>query len=145
MAEQQQHIEQISAVATDAESSTAVTTDAKSEPYSGDLGTVQNNMIRKPAIEHKQAPLFAYGNRVRIAALHAGYEPYLDHLISVAGWARSTRLGGDSLFFIELNDGSSPNSLQVVVTSDIPAFAEFSVAKVGSSFSATGKLIRSPK
>jgi aspartyl/asparaginyl-tRNA synthetase len=102
-------------------------------------------MIRKPAIEPKGTPLFAYGNRVRIAALHAGFEPYLDHLISVAGWARSTRLGGDSLFFIELNDGSSPNSLQIVVTSDIPAFAEFSVAKVGSSFSATGKLIRSPK
>ena len=90
-------------------------------------------------------PLFAYGNRVRIAALHKNFEPYLDKLISVAGWARSTRPGGDNLFFIELNDGSCQSSLQIVVGGDIPNFDEFVHAKIGSSFSATGKLIRSPK
>ena len=81
---------------------------------------------------------------MRIAALHKNYEPYLDKLINVAGWARSTRVGGDNLFFIELNDGSCQSSLQVVVSGDIPNMEELKVTKVGSSYSATGKLIRSP-
>ena len=89
-------------------------------------------------------PLFAYGNRVRIAALHKSFEPYLDKIITVAGWARSTRLGGEGLFFIELNDGSCQSCLQVVASGTIAGFEEFSAAKVGSSFKATGKLIRSP-
>jgi len=106
---------------------------------------VQNDFERNPAIEKKQVPLFAYGNRVRIAALWQNYEPYLDQLIKVAGWARTTRIGGENLFFIELNDGSSQNSLQVVVSGDIANFAELSVTKVGFSFICVGKLIRSPK
>ena len=81
---------------------------------------------------------------MRIAALHKNYEPYIDKLISVAGWARSTRAGGDNLFFIELNDGSCQSCLQVVVSGDIPNMDELKVTKVGSSYSATGKLIRSP-
>lgn len=132
----------------DAASTTTAETTAKTvEPvaYDGDKGKVPGALERNPVIESKPVPLFAYGNRVRIAALHKNYEPYLDHLITVAGWARSSRLGGDSLFFIELNDGSCQSSIQVVVQGDIPNFAELSVAKVGSSFKATGKLIRSPK
>jgi asparaginyl-tRNA synthetase len=113
--------------------------------YPGDAGPLSNTFVRNPPIEPKPVPLFAYGNRVRIAALHQNYKPYLDKLISVAGWARSTRPGGDTLFFIELNDGSCQSSLQIVVGGDIPNFDEFVHAKIGSSFSATGKLIRSPK
>ena len=74
--------------------------------YPGDLGAISSTFERNPQVETKPVPLFAYGNRVRIAALHQNYEPYLDKLISVAGWARSTRAGGETLFFIELNDGS---------------------------------------
>ena len=84
---------------------------AEAPAYSGDLGPVENNFNRNPAIEPKPVPLFAYGNRARIAALHKNYEPYIDKLISVAGWARSTRVGGDNLFFIELNDGSCQSCL----------------------------------
>lgn len=79
--------------------------------YPGDLGSIESNFERNPQVETKPVPLFAYGNRVRIAALHKNYEPYLDKLISVAGWARSTRAGGETLFFIELNDGSCQSSI----------------------------------
>ena len=80
-------------------------------PYSGDLGPVESDFNRNPTIEVKPVPLFAYGNRVRVAALHKSYEPYIDKLVSVAGWARSTRVGGEALFFIELNDGSCQSSV----------------------------------
>ena len=104
-------VEQEQAQNTAASEQTAASTDAASTQaeeatYSGDKGLIESNLVRNPDIETKPQPLFAYGNRVRIAALHKNYEQYLDHLISVAGWARSTRLGGESLFFIELNDGS---------------------------------------
>ena len=66
-------------------------------------------------------------------------------IVSVGGWARTTRLGGENLFFIELNDGSCQRSLQIVVSGDIPNFEEISHTKVGSSYKITGKLVRSPK
>ena len=92
----------------DQASSTTAATQEPAAPfvYPGDQGAVQNTFERNPTIETKPVPLFAYGNRVRIAALWKDHEPYLDHLITVAGWARTTRIGGENLFFIELNDGS---------------------------------------
>jgi aspartyl/asparaginyl-tRNA synthetase len=35
----------------------------------------------------------------------------LDHVIQVAGWARTTRMGGKDFAFIELTDGSGSNTL----------------------------------
>lgn len=54
----------------------------------------------------KNPSAFAYGNRLRIAAIHEAHEQYLDHLVEVAGWARTTRMGGKDFAFIELTDGS---------------------------------------
>ena len=125
----------------------AAVADVPDEPgvYSGDSGIVANNFERNPVIEKKVQPLFAYGNRVRIAALWNNHEPYLGHLVSVGGWARASREGGANLFFITLNDGSCQNDLQIVVCGDIPNFDEVSHTKVGSSYKITGKLVRSPK
>ena len=73
---------------TDATSASQATAAAEAKPaegeafvYPGDSGLVANSFERNPEIEPKPVPLFAYGNRVRIAALHKNYEPYLDHLI----------------------------------------------------------------
>ena len=63
----------------------------------------------------------------------------------MGGWARTTRAGGENLFFIELNDGSCQNSLQVVVSGDIPNYDEIAASKVGSAYLITGKLVVSPK
>jgi hypothetical protein len=48
------------------------------DAYSGDRGQIENTFVRDPIVNSKPVPLFAYGNRVRIAALHKGYEPYLE-------------------------------------------------------------------
>jgi asparaginyl-tRNA synthetase len=82
---------------------------------------------------------------VIIAALSTPkYEEMLDHIIQVAGWARTTRMGGKDFAFIELTDGSGSATLQVVVDSSMPNFTQVSKANVGTSFKIKGKLIRSP-
>lgn len=111
--------------------------------YSGDKGDVAYTFERNPAIEKKNAPLFSYGRRVRIEALHANHEPYLDHLIEVAGWARTTRMGGKDFAFIELTDGSGFKTLQVVVDSTMPNFQDIAASKVGASYKFKGKLVKS--
>jgi len=68
----------------------------------------------------------------------------IDHNIQVAGWARTLRLQGKGLCFIELNDGSGPGHLQVVLDSAMPNFAEVTKMTAGASFKMVGKLIRSP-
>jgi asparaginyl-tRNA synthetase len=72
------------------------------------------------------------------------YEEMIDHVIQVAGWARTTRMGGKDFAFIELTDGSGSNTLQVVVDSSMPNFDKVSKTTVGASFKVKGKLIRSP-
>ena len=88
-----------------------VKTEVSRPVYSGDKGDVAYSFERNPVVEKKNAPLFSYGRRVRIEALHANHEPYLEHLIEVAGWARTTRMGGKDFAFIELTDGSGFKTL----------------------------------
>ena len=102
-------------------------------------------MVRDTPIEKKPVPYFCYGRRVRIAALHDSHEQYLDHIIEVAGWARTTRKQGNFFAFVELNDGSSHLSIQVVVDHTMPNFDEIADSKVGTSYKVKGKLIASPK
>ena len=68
----------------------------------------------------------------------------MDHVIQVAGWARTTRMGGKDFAFIELTDGSGAGTLQLVVDSSMPGFDLVAKSTVGTSFKAKGKLIRSP-
>jgi asparaginyl-tRNA synthetase len=53
-------------------------------------------------------------------------------------------MGGKDFAFIELTDGSGAGTLQVVVDSSIPNFAQIAKATVGTSFKIKGKLIKSP-
>jgi len=111
--------------------------------YQGDEGEIDYDFVRNTPIEKKPVPYFCYGKRVRIGALHQQHEQFLNKIIVCAGWARSTRMGGKDFAFIELNDGSSMNSIQVVVDSSMPNFAEIAATRVGASFRAKGKLIPS--
>ena len=112
--------------------------------YAGDKGEWAYNFVRDTPIEKKPIAMFSYGRRVRIAALWENYESMMDHVVQVGGWARTTRMGGKDFAFIELTDGSSGQTLQVVVDSSMPNFAEVSKATVGYCFKVKGKLIRSP-
>lgn len=68
----------------------------------------------------------------------------MEHIIQVCGWARTTRTGGKDFFFIELYDGSGAQSLQIVVDSTMPNFADICTCNVGASFKIKGKLVPSP-
>jgi asparaginyl-tRNA synthetase len=68
----------------------------------------------------------------------------LDHIIQVAGWARTLRMGGKDFAFIELTDGSGSGTLQCVIDSTMPNFAQVAKCTTGASFKMKGKLIKSP-
>lgn len=70
----------------------------------------------------------------------------MDQTITVAGWARTTRNANKGqLLFVELNDGSTGNSLQCVLSSDTTeGFEECkNSGGTGASFQMVGKLIAS--
>lgn len=133
------------------ETTTAASEAGSQEPtnvrpaYTGDKGDIPYDFMRDMPIESKPNPTYTYGRRVRIAALWENYEQFLDHLIEVGGWARTTRMGGKDFCFVELTDGSCSRTLQVVVDSSMENFADVAKSLVGSSYKFKGKLIRSPK
>jgi asparaginyl-tRNA synthetase len=64
-------------------------------------------------------------------------------VLRVKGWARTVR-DSKNVLFLELNDGSSFDSLQVVVGPDVPGFDELRRVSTGSSVEAAGELVASP-
>jgi len=108
-----------------------------------DLGEFEANIV--PAVvEKKVVPVASYGHRLRIAKLFDSHEEYMYKVITVAGWAKTTRAGGKEFCFIEISDGSFIKGLQVVVTKEIEGFENICKANVGTSFKIKGTLIKSP-
>ncbi|MCP4050262.1 MAG: asparagine--tRNA ligase [bacterium] len=66
-----------------------------------------------------------------------------DKEISVYGWVKTARTS-KNILFIEINDGSSLNSLQVVINSESQCFNELNGIGTGASIKATGQLVNSP-
>ena len=62
--------------------------------------------------------------------------------VLVQGWIR-TRRDAKSFSFIELNDGSSLKSLQVIAPDSLPNYAEVQRLMTGASISVRGKLVAS--
>lgn len=113
--------------------------------YGGDKGAFVGGLSRDDKVEKKTVATFSFGNRVRIAALSTPqHEQMLDHIIEVAGWARTMRMGGKDFAFIELTDGSGAATLQCVIDSTMPNFAQVAKMSTGASFKIKGKLIKSP-
>ena len=69
--------------------------------------------IQPAIVEKKVVPVASYGHRLRIAKLFDSHEEFMYKVITVAGWARTTRSGGKDFCFIEISDGSSLKGLQV--------------------------------
>jgi asparaginyl-tRNA synthetase len=63
--------------------------------------------------------------------------------LSVAGWVR-TRRDSKAFSFLELNDGTSLGSLQVVADSGIPGAADLARMTTGASVEVRGRLVESP-
>jgi len=68
---------------------------------------------------------------------------YIDSEINVAGWIRTKR-DSKTFGFIELNDGSYFNNLQVVFDNDLDNFNEIVKYTTGSSIVVKGSLIETP-
>ena len=101
--------------------------------------------------EKEEVPIIKTGNptqggggRVRISKLFEDPTPFMHKILTVGGWAKNVRAGGTDLMFIELNDGSTIKSLQVVVDDKVPGFEQVAATKVGSSYKFTGTLCESP-
>jgi len=62
--------------------------------------------------------------------------------ILIQGWVR-TRRDAKSFSFLEVNDGSCLENLQVVVDGSLPDYANIERATTGASVSVTGKLVES--
>ena len=87
-------------------------------------------------MEEKKQPI-----RSRVAALVDATAPSAGAF--VLGWVRTVREHGE-LAFLELNDGSCLQNLQVVATAGTEARAQMMRLSTGASVSVTGDLVRSP-
>ncbi len=67
-------------------------------------------------------------------------ENIVDTDATVKGWIRSVR-NSKKFSFVVLNDGSSQDSLQIIVDEVLPNYAEVSSLLIGSAVSITGRLV----
>ncbi|WP_072697848.1 asparagine--tRNA ligase [Desulfovibrio litoralis] len=79
--------------------------------------------------------------RTRIAQALELPEPQKD--IKISGWVR-TRRDAKGFSFIELNDGSCLNNIQVIVDENTPAFSSLDKVGTGASLEVVGELVLSP-
>jgi hypothetical protein len=86
-------------------------------------------------------------NRTRVKELLAAGRSMVGQQVVVKGWIRTTRTQDKGrLLFVELNDGSSAKSIQLVLEKDkTHGFADVdSCGGVGAALSATGIVVESP-
>lgn len=82
--------------------------------------------------------------RVEIQSLYAAPASYQDSPLTICGWIKTSR-SSKTMLFIELNDGSCFQSLQVIVEeSKIPQFKEVCKWNVGGAVIVTGSLVLTP-
>lgn len=82
--------------------------------------------------------------RTEIRKLFENTSQYTEGEQTVCGWVRTIRLS-KTFGFIELNDGSCFQNLQVVFDDQLPNFPEISKLNVGSSLIVKGNLVETPQ
>jgi len=86
------------------------------------------------------------GGRVRIAGILEAPDKgasMIGETITACGWVKTMRLSGEKLAFIEVNDGSGFDSLQVVANDLCTGFADMKKLHTGASVKCTGKVVKS--
>lgn len=92
----------------------------------------------------RNKPTCLIGDVLRVDEVLRNHKNYMDKVITVAGWANSTRLQDkDTLLFIELTDGTASKILQVVVKNTVADWEEVKKSKKSYSFRIKGQLIKS--
>ncbi len=83
-------------------------------------------------------------DRVEIRRLFKDTSEYVKQEQFICGWVRTIRVS-KAFGFIELNDGSCFQNLQIVFENALPNFDEISRLNVGSSIHVTGILVETPE
>lgn len=79
--------------------------------------------------------------KVTIKDLYRNTENYIDKTVEVAGWVRTVR-DSKAFGFIELNDGSFFNNLQIVFDDKLANFEEVRKLTISSSIIVNGKVVK---
>ena len=82
--------------------------------------------------------------KIYIRKLHNNPNEYANKEITVGGWIRSVR-SSKAFGFIDLNDGTSFNGVQIVFESDISNFDDVEKLNTGTSVLVTGTLVLTPE
>ena len=81
---------------------------------------------------------------IDLSTLFIDSKKYLDKEITVQGWIRNHRKQKE-FGFIDFNDGTTFQNLQVVYDNKLNDFEEIQKLHIGSAITITGKVIKSPK
>lgn len=79
--------------------------------------------------------------KVTIKDLYRNTENYIDKTVEVAGWVKTAR-DSKAFGFIELNDGSFFNNLQIVFNDKLANFEEVRKLTISSSIIVNGKVVK---
>lgn len=79
--------------------------------------------------------------KVSIKDLYHNLENYIDKTVEVSGWIKTLR-DSKTFGFIELNDGSFFNNLQIVFNDSLNNFNEICKLTISSSIIVTGKVVK---
>lgn len=79
--------------------------------------------------------------KVTIKDLYRSTEKYIDKTVEVAGWVKTVR-DSKAFGFIELNDGSFFNNLQIVFNDKLANFEEVRKLTISSSIIVHGKVVK---
>ncbi|EKX34562.1 asparaginyl-tRNA synthetase [Guillardia theta CCMP2712] len=88
-------------------------------------------------------PLALARNRLKVREIMMSQENLVGKEVIVKGWVRTVR-SQKSFSFIELNDGSLPKGIQIVVNADLPTYAEVEKLCTGASVAVKGTIVESP-
>lgn len=79
--------------------------------------------------------------KITIKDLYRNTEKYLDKEVEISGWVRTVR-DSKTFGFIELNDGSFLNNLQIVFTDKLSNFIEVSKVTISSTLIVKGIIVK---
>jgi hypothetical protein len=85
----------------------------------------------------------SFSGRTRIKHLMENSNEYVGKDVKVCGWSRTLRFT-KKVAFVVLSDGSGAQNLQVVITKDVPNYAELEKQRAGSCLGFKGTVVKSP-
>ena len=80
---------------------------------------------------------------ITVKKLYTNTNDYTDKIITIEGWVKNNR-SSKNFGFIELNDGTFFNSVQIVYNDTLENFQELSKVTISSSIKVSGKFILTP-